>query len=721
MHHFIQATHRIHIYQRYLHITVQRRQFVERDVYNLLSSKSSLYLLPNEKDTKINAVEHVPTFARKENNKSRYKIIESEHISLSLRSAKLVIGCNLKNICKTLWNTCGMREFLKSGGRIWDLNYAQYFLSAQRSTSLETVLLDLETPSTGMHLKSQQEKFRDLEKLASDMMLQCIKHYQFDIVWHRMDTILWTIEMEINGIYVDKEFLGKRRILLHCKLKEIENEMSQICNKWLSIKCAPNTEVQYPWHSLRFLKSLYFGGEYVDVKMMSLGEVQKVESSIAKMYVPLPYMIHTFPCAADRDEICLSLLSEWNQQCCAYNDGLPLTYKRIRSCDNSIWQFVHDKTGFFADVVLSCAKKQCTLSKLLLSYQKTLHTIEVLLKGDSMQENIPKGLFGFIQPKTSCLHAEICCQATTTSRLQASKPNVFGIPKDKVVRELFRSRFGKNGHMVEVDFSQLEVRVAALLSQDKRMISMIHKEVDFHTLRVTTLKPSLTYEDVEKCTKVERDPELIQLRANAKKFSFQRLYGASAKSISASTGLSLQEVEVLIKGEKKMFPDLDRFYSTVKRAVQENYSKNLLTSAGEIKKLYGYYQLPSGTRLAFEKQCESHNLSNKVVVQSHFSDTQMRNHPIQSFAAEIVQLAMGRLWRHFLHFDNYNNRALIVNAVHDSVWVDSSIDVLSTVCRDVQLILEKCWTEVAPLFVSTRNLMPVPFPVTVQHGPSMAL
>ena len=96
----------------------------------------------------------------------------------------------------------------------------------------------------------------------------------------------------------------------------------------------------------------------------------------------------------------------------------------------------------------------------------------------------------------------------------------------------------------------------------------------------------------------------------------------------------------------------------------------------------------------------------------------MKNYPVQGFAGEIVQVMLGRLYRHFVSNNNYGGKAYLTNTVHDSVWMDCHRDVYMQVATDVQRIM----SDVRPTFnaMFPELDIEVDFGVEVVAGPTMA-
>ena len=179
------------------------------------------------------------------------------------------------------------------------------------------------------------------------------------------------------------------------------------------------------------------------------------------------------------------------------------------------------------------------------------------------------GMIALVHQHDSKIHHELSHNRTATGRLACANPNCQNIPKDEGeggMRQLFASRFGPEGWCIEADYSQLEVVTLCALSRDKNMTHDIKTGVDFHCKRVTMMRPELTYEEVYRRAKKDKEPEFVELRQKAKAFSFSRQYGAGVKSLSERTGLSEDAIRKLIEAEKETYKECDAFYEMVSLA-----------------------------------------------------------------------------------------------------------------------------------------------------------
>lgn len=319
------------------------------------------------------------------------------------------------------------------------------------------------------------------------------------------------------------------------------------------------------------------------------------------------------------------------------------------------------------------------------------------------------------------VHHSLNHTSTVTSRLSANNPNAQNFPRgDKSdLKAIFVSRFGEDGCMVEADYSQLEVVVQGLLSGDKNLILDLNNKVDFHCKRVA-LKHSVSYEwALLHCKDEEKSEDYAKWkeeRTKCKIFSFQRAYGAGAALIAEETGMDIDTVKSMIEAEDKEYPGVVDFNQEVENAVNET-AEPYRSGKDEGYKVFrrGYWQAPTGTLYGW-RSYEAPSFMRRRGITDTFKPTELKNYPVQGTGGEIVQMIIGRLWRHFMKRNNWDGKAFLVNTVHDCIWVDCHKDVRDEVCRAIKHIMES----VPQLLKKVYDIdCPVPFPVDVEAGPNM--
>ena len=324
------------------------------------------------------------------------------------------------------------------------------------------------------------------------------------------------------------------------------------------------------------------------------------------------------------------------------------------------------------------------------------------------------------------VHHKLNHSSTVTTRLSSSDPNMQNIPRADFdadlgdvksrVKEMFVSRF-VDGEMGELDYSQLEVVVQGLLSLDKHLVRDLNNKIDFHCKRVA-LKNSCSYEfALEHCKNEDAEEHHFwkRERSGCKVFSFQRAYGAGASTIADETGISVADIKAMIVLEEKEYPGVVKFNQDVERAVTLSAEWFADSERGWRKFRRGEWQAPTGTIYEFRSWPSLKFMRDRGIMDS-FSPPEMKNYPVQGTGGEVVQISLGKLWRMFVATDNFGGKALLVNTVHDCVWVDMAKGVAALVLPAMKTIMEAIPHYLKELF----NInCPVPFPVDAEHGPDM--
>lgn len=312
---------------------------------------------------------------------------------------------------------------------------------------------------------------------------------------------------------------------------------------------------------------------------------------------------------------------------------------------------MREKTINSTEVAEEFAKNGCDEATLLMRRQKLERSLTVFDKDDDKLGTIHED---------SCVRQEIRVASTSTGRTASCFPNCQNIPKDdkSTIRESFTSRHGARGVVIEVDFKQLEIAVLGLLSQDQRMIHDLDTGLDFHLQRVTVIR-NRSYEELVAKYK-EGDKEVKAFRQKAKTVSFQRMYGAGAASIQQSTGLDMEAVKAMIATEELTYPGVPALHRLTRYVCLRRGNPGTGS--------HYMYELPTGARVALKANDVNHMMP------------PVKNYPIQSYGAELVSIALAKIFREFVLEDRFAGKACVINFVHDSVWLDCHEDVAQDAC-----------------------------------------
>jgi len=211
-------------------------------------------------------------------------------------------------------------------------------------------------------------------------------------------------------------------------------------------------------------------------------------------------------------------------------------------------------------------------------------------------------------------------QVTVTGRLSSESPNLQNIPRDSKVKNLFKAP--KGYLLLEADYSQLEVRVLAYVSQDPFLIDLFEQDKDIHS---------------EMAAKIFGPNFTDKQRTEVKSVNFRIVYGGTAFSISQEFGMSLREAQMII----------DEWFRTAFKA------KEYLDGCVEHLKSKQPFITPTG-------RCRRYGLVTMDTNQCN----EAKNFAIQSIASDLTLLSAIELES---LIEPYN--AKIINLVHDSIVI----------------------------------------------------
>lgn len=269
-----------------------------------------------------------------------------------------------------------------------------------------------------------------------------------------------------------------------------------------------------------------------------------------------------------------------------------------------------------------------------------------------------------VSPDSKRIHTTFSQTVAATGRLASVNPNLQNIPirseQGREIRKAFVAR-DENHVLVSADYSQIELRIIAELSQDPTMMQSFMQGEDIHrSTAANVFKVALE--------EVTRDQ-----RSQAKTVNFGIIYGVSAFGLSEQTGLSRSESKQLIDAYYETFPVLKR------------YMENQIQTA----RVQGYVETILGRR-RYLKDINSRN----AVVRGH-AERNAVNAPIQGSAADIIKIAMINL--HEKLAKNFKTKMLL--QVHDELVFDVPKEELETVKPIIKETMESAIKMHVPLEV----------------------
>ena len=235
------------------------------------------------------------------------------------------------------------------------------------------------------------------------------------------------------------------------------------------------------------------------------------------------------------------------------------------------------------------------------------------------------------------IHTTLNQTITATGRISSTEPNLQNIPMRMELGRLIRRAFiPKEGYLfTDADYSQIELRVLAHMSGDEQLIEAYRMDADIH--RITASR--VFHTPFEEVTDLQR--------RNAKAVNFGIVYGISSFGLSQDLSISRKEASEYIEEYFKTYPGVKAFLDReVASAKEKGYSVTL-----------------------FERRRPVPELKSSNFMQRSFGERVAMNAPIQGTAADIIKIAMIRVWRR-LAKENLKSRLIL--QIHDELLIETA-------------------------------------------------
>ncbi len=273
-----------------------------------------------------------------------------------------------------------------------------------------------------------------------------------------------------------------------------------------------------------------------------------------------------------------------------------------------------------------------------------------------------------VNPRTGRVHTSYSQTGSVTGRLSSVNPNLQNIPtRTELGRKVRNGFIAQPGYgLLAVDYSQVELRIVAHMSEDEAMLAAFRSNQDIHTTTASAI-----YE-------VPLDQVTKEQRRHAKAINFGLIYGMSAFGLSRTTGLTLSESENFVNAYFKRFPRVRKYLEGLKKmALQEGYVETL-----------------AGRRRYFPNLATTTNVNIK-----NQQEREAINAPIQGTAADILKIAMINL---FTALQKSSLKAKILLQVHDELILECPEEEQDETVRLVQKIMEEAYQLSIPLSTEAR-------------------
>jgi DNA polymerase I-like protein with 3'-5' exonuclease and polymerase domains len=679
-------------------------------------------------------------------------------------------------------------EWIVAGGQIWDAQLAEYLLEGMDQKN-HMLSLDEVAPRYGGSTKFDEIKLlweagvntheiepalltrylcgdpsrgemgdvENTELIVQGQIKRARECGQLRSILLNMGALICSIEMERNGMYVDKARGLVMAEELKVKIVELDKLLAEYIPKDLPFA--------FNWGSPKQKSALIFGGtvqwdayEYDCVPCTQFGW----ETILRHDYEAMPEAQRPARVYAQMDQVrwCLkdgsttatdpfdsSDLTQYVTYTSGKNTGdfktkkvkidnldrpkgrsvkAPYTFKGFTTPSKK-WQ--GSEPGFYstgADVIEELGTRNIPFLKTLSTFQKLTKDLGTYFISDGA-DGEPKGMLTLVG-LDGLIHHKINHTSTVTGRFSESDPNLQNVPQGNKsqVKLLFVSRWGADGVIIQSDFSSLEIYVQAILTHCDQLIADLKAGLDMHVKRLA-LKEGKTYDETfvlckgDKANGIEADKDWDYKRTGAKVFSFQRAYGAGAAKIADSTGMPIDDVKALIVAEELEYPEIGEHF--VKRTEEIKMNRrpsgyaiphpefpSIMCNLGK-----AYIRTPDGKLYSYQESPSPEYLVKRGTFAS-FSPTEIKNYEVQGTGGEWMKAAMWLMVRAWYARKNFGGLSLLVNTVHDAAYSDSHNSVkleaaaLMHACMEAASDLMEYW------FAWT---LPLPVPSDTSWGPSM--
>ncbi len=284
------------------------------------------------------------------------------------------------------------------------------------------------------------------------------------------------------------------------------------------------------------------------------------------------------------------------------------------------------KKGYSTDVdALEKIRKEHPIVEKILEYRSLM----------KLNSTYIEGMLPYINEKTKRIHSYFHQTVTATGRISSTEPNLQNIPTrielGKRLRKVFKP---KEGYIfIDADYSQIELRVLAHISQDEHMLEAFKNGEDIHKQAASKVL-GIPIEEVSK-----------EQRSNAKAVNFGIVYGISDFGLAEQLGITRKEAKKYIEQYLEKYNGIDKFMKeVVEEAKEKGYVETLFNRRRNIPEL----------------------TSNNYMVRQ-FGARAAMNTPIQGTAADIMKLAMVNLDK---ALEETNLDAKIILQVHDELILE---------------------------------------------------
>lgn len=316
------------------------------------------------------------------------------------------------------------------------------------------------------------------------------------------------------------------------------------------------------------------------------------------------------------------------------------------------------KTGFSTDAKsLELLQGEHEIIDHLLNYR------QITKLKSTYADSLPK----LVNKKTGKIHTTYNQTVASTGRLSSLNPNLQNIPIRTDLGKEIRKAFiptDKNRKILSADYSQIELRIMAHLSNDDAMVKAFNVSEDIHTSTAALV------------FMVDKNEVTPEMRRKAKEVNFGILYGIGAFGLASRLGITRTHAQEVI----------DTYFNTFKNI------KGMMDTFIESAKEKGYAETLNGRR----RYLRNINSKNRVVRQ--FEERVAINMPIQGTAADMIKIAMINIHK---ELEKLNTKSTMILQVHDELLFDIYNDEIDMLVPVIKSIMENAMKLNVPIVVET--------------------
>jgi DNA polymerase-1 len=253
------------------------------------------------------------------------------------------------------------------------------------------------------------------------------------------------------------------------------------------------------------------------------------------------------------------------------------------------------------------------------------------------------------------LHSEFLQAGSATGRMASQNPGIQNIPnRTELGREIRKSFIAEKGYkLVTFDYSQIELRIAAFLSGDKKLIEIFKEGLDVHTAVA--------------CEVFGVDPKDVtkEMRSKAKTINFGVMYGMGVTALQKNIGTNREEAQQFLDGYFNKFSGLAEYLERVKRETAQK----------------GYTETFFGRRRYFP------DIHSKLPFMKASAERMAINAPIQGTEADIIKLAMVEIDK-YLENKGLRDDVRMLLQVHDELVFEIKEKLVESVAPEIKRMME---------------------------------